>query len=222
MYRPAGIASAIDPCHNPNLRLEKGFRKVTIELNKQKRSSLPKRMARVIVGVCLTLSFFAPLITVKVSASRATRGGMACCIGKSSGHCSAGLLRKHRPTPKPEPMCGRRNQSSGDGITVVVASSSPQEEIDQDSAESQSSEVDSHNPSSRALHASFASPCHTDCCGNSAVAVRQPRPRSAGILPNANHSARLLTAHSHELLNRTFNSDEAVKRPRPRGPPLSI
>jgi hypothetical protein len=190
--------------------------------NRQRSSSLPRMFARVMVGVCLILSFFAPLISVKVSASSATTGAMACCIGKSSGHCSASLLRKHRPQPKPEPMCGRRNQSSGDGMTVVVASSNPQEESGQDSAASQSSTVDSHNPSSHALHASFAPPCHTDCCGNSAVAVRQPRPRSAGILPNANHSARLLTAHSHELLNTTFNSNEAVKRPRPRGPPLSI
>jgi len=193
---------------------------VTIELNRQKRPSLPKSMARVIVGVCLILSFFAPLISVKVSASSATTGAMACCIGKSSGHCSAGLLRKHRPQPKPEPMCGWRNQSSDDGITVVVASSNPQEESGQDSAESPSSKVDSHNPSSRALYASFAPPCHTDCCGNSAVAVRQPRPRAAGILPNGNHSVGPLTAHSHELLNTTFNSDETVKRRRPRGPPL--
>jgi hypothetical protein len=190
---------------------------VTIELNKQKRSPLAKSMARVIVGVCLILSFFAPLIAVKVSASRAARGGMACCIGKSSGHCSAGLLRKHRPPPKPEPMCGRRNQSS-DGITVV-ASSNPQEESDQNSAEFQSSKVD-HNPSSHALYALLAPPCHTDCCGNSAVAVRQPRPRAAGVLANANHRIALLTAHWHELLTTTFNSNAPVKRPRPRGPPL--
>ena len=193
-----------------------------IEPNRQRRSSLPKIVARVIVGVCLILSFFAPLISLKVSASSATTGAMACCIGKSSGHCSSGLLRKRRPQPKPEPMCGRKNESSGDGITVVVASSNPQDETGQDRAESHSSDVASHNPSSGALYASLARPCHTDCCGNSAVAVRQPRSRGAGILPNANLSVGLPTAHLHELLNTTFNSDEAVKRARPRGPPLSF
>jgi hypothetical protein len=195
---------------------------VGIEPKSQKGSSLPKTVARVIVGVCLILSFLAPLISLKVSASSATTGAMACCIGKASGHCSSGLPRKHRPPPKPEPMCGPKNQSRGDGITVVVASSNPQEEAEQDSAESGSSQVDSHKPSSHVLYASFARPCHTDCCGNSTVVVRQPRPRTAGILPNASHSIRLLKAHSHELLNTTFNSDEAVKRPPPRGPPLYL
>ena len=193
-----------------------------IEPNRRRRPSLSKIVARVIVGVCLILSFFAPLISLNVSASSATTGAMACCIGKSSGHCSSGLLRKRRPQPKPEPMCGRKNQSRGDGITVVVASSNPQEETGQDNDESGSSKVDSHKPSSHVLYASFARPCHTDCCGNPAVVVRQPRPRTAGILPNASHSIGLLTAHSHELLNTTFNSDEAVKRPPPRGPPLSF
>jgi hypothetical protein len=143
---------------------------------------------------------------------------MACCQGKS-GHCSSGLLKKRRPQPRPEAMCGRRNQSSIDRITVVVTSSTPQEETGKDSAESQPSRVDSQP--SHALYASFARPCHTNCCANSAVAVRQPRPRAAGILPNANHCVGLLTAHSHESLNRSFNSDEAAKRPRPRGPPRS-
>jgi hypothetical protein len=56
-----------------------------------------KIVTRIIVGVCLILSFFAPLISINVSASSATTGAMVCCIGKSSGHCSAGLLRTPRP-----------------------------------------------------------------------------------------------------------------------------
>lgn len=190
--------------------------------NRHRRSSLSKIVARVIVGVCLIVSFFAPLISINVSASSAATGALACCFGKSSGHCSTGLLRKRRPQPRPEPMCGRKNQSSSDGTIVVVTSSNPQEETGQNTAESQSSKVGSHNPSSHALYASFSRPCRTDCCANSAVAVRQPRPRGVGILLDAKHGVGLLTARSRELLNTTFNSNEAVKRSRPRGPPLSV
>jgi len=191
-----------------------------MKMNRQRRSSLSKIVARVIVGLGLILSFFAPLVSLNASASSAT-AAMACCIGKSSEHCSSGLLRKRRLQPRSEPMCGPKHQSSGNGITVVFSSSIPEDEAVQDSAESQSSRVDSHNQSSHQLYASVARPCHEDCCANCAVVVRQPRPRAAGILPNASQSVRLLTGHSNESLNTTFNSDEVVKRPRPRGPPLS-
>jgi hypothetical protein len=48
------------------------------------------------------------LSVVPRSTIAAAFGVNECCLGKSAGHCSISL-RKKRPLPKPEPMCGAKS-----------------------------------------------------------------------------------------------------------------
>ena len=66
-------------------------------------------VAMLVGCVCLSL--------VPRSTIASAFGSTDCCLGKSAGHCPISL-RKKRPAPKPEPMCGIK--SAADNVTVIA------------------------------------------------------------------------------------------------------
>jgi hypothetical protein len=169
--------------------------------NNRIRVSFANRAARMVAGGYVVLSFFSPLILLNAAASPAA--AMACCIGKASGHCSSGLLKKARIRPKPEQMCGAKSQIEDDGITVVATSSST------DDASSFSAYV--------------VGPCAEACCAAFASSIRQPQPREHGVLPAADRKVIPLNGPANrDSQRRPSNSDEALNQSSPRGPPFSL
>ena len=177
----------------------------------RKSSSWATRAARLIVGGCLVLSFFSPLISLTASAS-SEAGAMSCCVGMSSGHCSSGLMAKRRTQVKPEPMCGPKPQAPSDEITVVAYTASNEEDRGV-----------GKNPTSRLTAPSFTTTCPTDCCAGPCAAVRQPKPRQTAGLANAGLQAPLVKAKSNRHSDCSIlYSYEALERLHPRGPPVSF
>jgi hypothetical protein len=183
------------------------------------RVSFANGAARMIVGGFLVLSFFTSLVALNAFASSPI-GAMACCIGKSSGHCSSGLLKKVRVRPKPEPMCGAKSRTA-DELTVVSTSSSADDE--NNAPESQATAKDPQMGSApSSFSAYFVGQCAVTCCAALGNAVRQPQPRENSVLPAAGW--RVLppqTPVNNDFLPRLFNSGVASKRSTPRGPPFS-
>jgi hypothetical protein len=188
--------------------------------NNRTRVSFANRAARMVVGGYLVLSFFTPLVSLNAFASSPT-GVMACCIGKSSGHCSSGLLKKVRVRPKPEPMCGAKSRTARDEMTVVATSSSADDE--NKAPESQATAEDPRMGSApSSFSAYFVGQCAVTCCAALANAVRQPQPRENSDLPVAGRRVLpLQTPVSNGFHSRLCNSDDASKQSIPRGPPFS-
>src|SRR6185503_7146130 len=81
---------------------------------------LRRKVARPFVAITIALSFIATLIPV-ASASLTKSSMMACCVGKTAGHCDSGIAAKKVPPPKSEPMCGLHGaEMEDDGITIVA------------------------------------------------------------------------------------------------------
>jgi hypothetical protein len=152
--------------------------------------------ARRSVAAVVALSFFAMIVPV-MSVSFATDSTMACCAGKSAGHCDS-ALKLAKPKPKPEPMCGHKSEPVDDDVTVVA------EEI-------QASSEPAVTPSS------IGKPCHTDCCASVARSKQSKRER-VSLRPSAPQKRpTILTVK--ETLTAVGESTNYVEHLIPRGPP---
>ena len=212
--------------------------------NSARRVSLAKVSTRAVVAACLTLSFFASLAPLRVSADA---GAMACCAGKA-GHCRSGLIAKRQTVPvaKPEPMCGLKPRGtdeartivvtdgitgdeisaeiSGDGITILATSSEDTESgTNERTTESNVSTESSQPEATAALQsASITKPCPADCSAGTTGVVRQPRPRERAVLVSGSRGTSLDQGNwkSRSPLP-SLASSATLKRTRPRGPPPS-
>lgn len=111
-----------------------------------------RTIASRLIAITIVMSFLAVLLPV-ISAS-ANSNTMACCVGKTAGHCESGIAAEKAPEPEPEPMCGFTNPHADDGITIVAEP----ENKSHHAAETTSSS----NPAVEST--SVGRPCEMDCC----------------------------------------------------------
>lgn len=164
-----------------------------------------------ILCLLVALSFFATLVPIS---SASSDNAMACCIGKSAGHCDSGILAKAPPPPR-EPMCGLDNSEfEDDGITIVAEPSHNESHA----SVSQTAETTSHAAESNAL----SKPCQMECGACAASASRQLR-RERGILQPVTSHIPSVTVHSRfETQPFFFSSNEDWEQTSPRGPPADL
>jgi hypothetical protein len=173
-----------------------------------------KFLSKGILCFIVALSFFATLVQIS-SASSDKTSTMACCAGKTAGHCDSGIPAEKVPPPPPEPMCGLDNSEfEDDGITIVAEPS----HTESHHAFSQNAETTSHAAESNSL----SKPCQMECGACAASASRQQR-RERGILQPATYHNPSLVAHSRfENEPFSFLSNEDWKQTSPRGPPADL
>jgi len=130
--------------------------------------------------------------------------GMTCCIGQSSGHCSVALKIKNRQPP-PEPMCGIRSESAGDGITVVAA------QLDSDFETERGPAVGM---------ASINNNCAVECTARALSSSRQEK-RHAALLTHTSHALIGSLNQTRPIIPLASKSNAAIEPFSPRGPPNS-
>jgi hypothetical protein len=174
-----------------------------------------RRNLRRVVAITIALSFIAMLLPI-ASASSDKSSTMACCAGKTAGHCDSGLAAK-KPQPPPEPMCGLATaETESDGITIV-AEPSPTESHH---SHSQTAETDSS--SSAAESTSLRQPCHMDCGACATSATRQQKRERGAVQPLTDQSLSLTTLSHYENSSVLFSSSEEWEQTSPRGPPSDL
>jgi hypothetical protein len=169
-----------------------------------------RRIASRLIATTIGMSFLAMLLPIAVASATNT---MACCVGKTAGHCESGIAAEKVPEPEPEPMCGLSNpHGENDGITIVAE---PVKNESHHSAETTSS---SHAAETKSL----SRPCEMDCCACAVASSRRPRRDDSP----AEFIARLLspsmTASRFESVSLSFSSNEDWEQISPRGPPASL
>jgi hypothetical protein len=118
-------------------------------------------IARRLTASALTASIIATIVPVVVSSSSLGNSStMACCIGKSEGHCNAGLHLRKPVQPEPEPMCGAKTVQLVDAVTIVV------DEIVSEAPEASRAALETPR---------ISRPCPLDCSTGTASATRQQR-----------------------------------------------
>jgi hypothetical protein len=169
-----------------------------------------RRIASQLIAITIAMSFLAMLLPIAVAAANNT---MACCVGKTAGHCESDIAAEKVPEPEPEPMCGLSDPHADDDENIIVAK--PAKNESHHSAETTSS---SHTAETKSL----GRPCEMDCCACAvASSRRQKRDDSA-----AEFIARLLspstTASQFESVSLSFSTNEDWEQISPRGPPASL
>jgi hypothetical protein len=169
-----------------------------------------RRIASQLIAIAIAVSFLAMLLPIAVASATNT---MACCIGKTAGHCESGIAAEKVPEPEPEPMCGLSDPHGEDDEITIVAE--PVKHESHYSAETSSS--------SRAAETlSLSRPCEMDCCACAVASSRRQRRDDA----SAEFIARLLwpslTASQFESVSLSFSSNEDWEQTSPRGPPVSV
>jgi hypothetical protein len=168
-----------------------------------------RTIASRLIAITIAMSFLAMLLPIAIASATNT---MACCIGKTAGHCESGIAAEKVPEPEPEPMCGSSNpHAEDDGITIVAE---PAKHNSHHSAETSSSPA--------AETASLSRPCEMDCCACAVASSRRQRRDDSA----AEFIARLLspstTASQFESVSLSFSSNEDWKQTSPRGPPAFL
>ena len=79
-----------------------------------------RTIASRLIAITIATSFLAVLLPIAVASATNT---MACCIGKTAGHCESGIAAEKVPEPEPEPMCGLTNPHEDDDEITIVAES---------------------------------------------------------------------------------------------------
>jgi len=171
-----------------------------------------RKMVSRLVAITTALSFIAMLMPI-AGASRDKSNTMACCVGKTAGHCDSGLTPNEPPQPKSEPMCGLESaQSEDDGITIVAE---PSQHESHNVSESSSS-----YPAAKPL--SISQPCQMDC-GACAVGSTRQQKRERGIVPATSYQNPSLTTHLRfDNVPSSFSSNEDWEQTSPRGPPADL
>jgi len=169
-----------------------------------------------LVAMTLALSFVATLLPI-ASASSDKSSTMACCAGKTAGHCDSGIAAK-KPQPPPEPMCGMETEViEDDGITIVAEPLPAESQPSSQHSHSRIAETTSSRPSaeSTALH----QPCHMDCGACATSATRQQKRERGVVQPLADQSLPLATLSYYQDLSVILSSNSEWEQTSPRGPP---
>lgn len=169
-----------------------------------------RRIANRLIAITIAMSFLAMLLPIAVASATNT---MACCTGKTAGHCESEIAAEKVPEPEPEPMCGLTDpHADGDEITIVAAPATNESH--------HSAETSSSGPAAESL--SLARPCEMDCCACAVASSRRQR-RDDG---SAEFIARLLspgtTRSQFESVSLSFSSNVDWEQTSPRGPPASL
>ena len=147
------------------------------------------------------------------NASLDTASTMACCVGKTEGHCDSGIAAEKVPPPKSEPMCGLEGaEMEDDGITIVAKPIA-------ESPHSHSQPAGTNSSQPAAESASLSSPCEMDCGACATTANRQQK-RERSIVPSNNqHAVSSARSSKYEDDSLLFSSTDKWPRTIPRGPP---
>jgi hypothetical protein len=167
-------------------------------MNSDPKENRLRRLAISIVSrllACIVaLSFLATLLPIgSVSATEATI--MACCVGKTAGHCESGLASK-------------KSAPQHDHNTIVA---------DADN-------TDSHNASQHSAAESTAvrNPCPSDCCACSVSTVRQQNRDRGAAQAKLRFSTPLRILSKSDRQPSIFSSSEDWDQTSPRGPPAFL
>ncbi len=130
-----------------------------------------RTMASRLIAIAIAMSFLATLLPIAVASATNT---MACCVGKTAGHCDSGIPAP-KPEPKPEPMCGLDSsaEAEDDDITIVA------EPATHESHHSQSRIAETASTRRAAESASLTQPCKMDCGACASVTSRQQKREKA-------------------------------------------
>ena len=131
--------------------------------------------------------------------------GMTCCIGQSSGHCSVALKIKNRQPP-PEPMCGIRSESAGDGITVVAA------QLDSDFETERGPAVGM---------ASINNNCAVECTARALSTSGEEKRHTALLVAHMSDALIGFLNQTRPIIPLASKSNAAIEPFSPRGPPNS-
>lgn len=182
--------------------------------------TLRRKVARPFVAMTIALSFIATLIPV-ASASLTKSSTMACCIGKTAGHCDSGITAKKVPPPKSEPMCGLDGaKMEDDGITIVAQPVTQPSPAESQHSHSHAAETNSSQPAAES--ASLSQPCDMNCASCAAVATRQQKRERNAFQTITYQNASLTTLSFDEDQLLLFSSNEDWEHVIPRGPPLNL
>lgn len=182
--------------------------------------SLRRKAARPFVAITIALSFVATLIPV-ASASLTKSTTMACCVGKTAGHCDSGIAAKKVPPPKSEPMCGLHGaEMEEDGITIVAQPVAEPSHAESQPSHSQTAKTNSSQPVAES--ASLSQPCHMDCASCAAGATRQQKRERNTVQPTISENAPSTTLSFDEDQPLLFSSSRNWEHVIPRGPPAKL
>lgn len=166
------------------------------------------------LGVLCFLCLFVAAEPFRIAnASLDKASTMACCVGKTEGHCESGIAAKKVPPPKSEPMCGLHGaEMEHDGITIVA------EPIPESShSHSQTAETNSSHPGAESN--ALSQPCRMDCASCAASATRQQKREKSIVQPNRHQNSSAARASLYKEQALLFSSDENSEQASPRGPP---
>ena len=164
------------------------------------------------LGVLCFVCLFVVSEPVRIAnASLDSTGTMACCVGKTEGHCESGVPAKKVPPPKSEPMCGLEGaEMEDDGITIVAKPIA-------ESPHSHSAESSSSEPA--AEPASLSSPCQMECGACATNATRQQKRDRSIVSAKTYQATSPTTASKYEDQSLLFSSRDNWSQVSPRGPP---
>lgn len=168
-----------------------------------------RRIASRLIAITIAMSFLAMLLPIAIASANNT---MACCLGKTAGHCESGIAAEKVPEPEPEPMCGLTNPHADDEITIVA------EPVKHNSPHS--AETSSTSPAAESL--SLSRPCEMDCCACAVASSRRQRRDDASAEFIARLLSPLTTASQFESVSLSFSSNADWEQTSPRGPPTSL
>jgi hypothetical protein len=162
--------------------------------------SLATRFLLLVIISSFSLSFL-PLVT------SAEESPMACCVGKTEGHCDSGLTTPKAPQPKPEPMCGLTSPAvlNLDEVTVAAEPVHAHE----------SSATPSNSPAAESD--TVEQECQMDCGACTTATSRHKRDSIS--LERIVYRFQETTTVRFEESKPLFSSNEARTRICPRGPP---
>jgi len=170
------------------------------------------------VAITIALSFIATLIPV-ASASLTKASTMACCVGKTAGHCDSGIAAKKVPPPKP--MCGLHGaEMEDDGITIVAQPVAEPSHAESQHSHSHTAETNSSQPAAES--ASLSQPCHMNCASCATAATRQQKRDRNTVQPTTYQNASLTTRSFDEEQPLLISSNGNWEHVIPRGPPSAL
>ena len=179
-----------------------------------------RRWLNAFVALTIALSFIATLIPV-ASASLTKSTAMACCVGKTAGHCDSGLAAKKIPPPKSEPMCGLHGaEMEADGITIVAQPVAEPSHAESQPSHSQTAKTNSSQPAAES--ASLSQPCHMDCASCAAGATRQQKRERNTVQPATSENVPSTTLSFEEDQPLLSSSSRNWEHVIPRGPPANL
>jgi len=181
---------------------------------------LRRKAVRPFVAITIALSFIATLIPV-ASASLTKASTMACCVGKTAGHCDSGIAAKKVPPPKSEPMCGLHGaEMEDDGITIVAQPVAEPSHAESQHSHSHTAETNSSQPAAES--ASLSQPCHMNCASCATAATRQQKRDRNTVQPTTYQNASLTTRSFDEEQPLLISSNGNWEHVIPRGPPSAL